>query len=594
MSDRGLHTPIRPRPDARTPHSTATLIALLTGIGIVYAFTCMVIPADGFWINDNGSKFILMESIERSHYHRFDVAWPGQALDPAFAHNPLPRPFGRVEHGHLYSTYSAFFPLTASLPHRWIGAHGLYALPLLGGLLTLPAVWLLVQGLMGSVPERRVAAPLAVCLVALCTPVWFYSVTFWEHTPAVCLTTWSAWLLVRYVGDGRRSRLVLAGLLCGAATCFRDELVLFAAVLGCTALFARRSWVDASCFALAFFPVVGLLGWFQWATVGSALGYHLTSQSPFEGDWSGYWTGRWDTAQRLLLASHKNPALALALSLPYVILWIACPRVGLRTFRWLTPLAAAAGALAGAIAMLGHLSAPSPLRWLLFSGGLFATTPILILAFVRLKGSEAGEFGSRRAQQETTLWWIAFLYPVLYIGLTPADHARGIHWGCRYLLPVFPLLGVLAASTIARWWQAGRGRPLSKAIVAMTVALTLGTQLYSLRLLELKKLHSARLQRAVAERPENVIIAQGWYLPQELARVFHDKVVFRVRSRPEQRRLMSRLAAAGYREALLVSISPDRTDQILDDGGLGFMTPGLRHLELRDPVRITGRVVAAP
>ncbi len=596
VTDQRSHSLIRTgarEPHAFSKHSTPILLALMTGVGAAYAITCWLLPADGFWINDNGSKFILMESILRTDYRDFSIAWPGQALDPGFEHNPLPAPFGHVNDGRLFSTYSAFFPLAASFAYRWIGSQGLYALPLLGGLLTLPAVWLLVQTFMGSGPGRRIAQPLAVCLVAFCTPMWFYSVSFWEYTPAVCLTTWSVWLFVRYVVDGERSLLMIAGLLCGIATCFRDEFLLFAAVLACAILLSRRSWAGVWSFTLTFLPVVGLLGWFQALTVDSALGYHLTSLSPFEGGLNGYLSGRLDAARSLLVASHRTTALAVALSLPHLILWLLHPRVSLRTFVWLTPLAAAFAVLSGVVILAGHLSAPSPLRWLLFTGGLFATTPVMIMGFIRLQDGPAGAAPEGRALAERSVWLVALLYPLFYLALTPVDHARGIHWGCRYLLPVFPLFAALAASTTARWWLAAGGRPLSKAIVAAAIALTLATQLYSLRILYQKKQHSALLQAMVSERPENVIIAQGWYVPQELARVFFDKPMFLVRNPSERRRLATALQAAGYDEALLVSVPPEKraggtNSQILRDGGLGFMTVELRHLDLGSARQIAG------
>ena len=92
--------------------------------------------------------------------------------------------------------------MLASVPYRVLGSPGLYALPLLGGLLTLPAAWLLVGMIVPIGRSRRIAQPLAVGIAALGTPMWFYSLTFWEHTPAVCLTTWSILFAARYTKSG--------------------------------------------------------------------------------------------------------------------------------------------------------------------------------------------------------------------------------------------------------------------------------------------------------------------------------------------------------------------------------------------------------
>ena len=89
--------------------------------------------------------------------------------------------------------YSATFAVPSSFPYRLFGDPGLYLLPLAAGLLTLPAVWSLAGMLSGARVGR------AVPLASLGTPLWFYSLTFWEHTPAACLAVWSV-LLVRFPG----------------------------------------------------------------------------------------------------------------------------------------------------------------------------------------------------------------------------------------------------------------------------------------------------------------------------------------------------------------------------------------------------------
>ncbi|MGE4607231.1 MAG: hypothetical protein AAEJ52_10855 [Myxococcota bacterium] len=563
-------------------------LATLLGVVVIYGVTLALLPADGFWINDNGSKFILLDSIIRSDYRDFSIDWPGAVLDPHFDYNPLPVPFGRVVGDRLFSSFSPFFPLVASFPYRAIGSTGLYVLPLLGGLLTLPAVWLLAGMLLPEGRSRRIAQPLAVGISALGTPMWFYSVTFWEHTPAVCLTTWSVLFGARYVVSGVRREIAIAGALCGAAIFFRDELYLFAAVLAGVSIFARRSPADGASFALGFLPIAALLWWFQSATLGSAIGHHLTSLAPFEGGLRDVLAGRWIAARNLLLASHRDLAVSLAITLPFLALWIACPRVSRRTFLWLVPAAAGVAVACGLVVIEGHASAPSPLRWLLASGGLFATTPALILAFVRFRGepSSSGESSEDSSRVETALWGVTLFYPLLYVCISPDFHSIGIHWGCRYLLSVFPVLAVLAASAIARWWVIAVGHPVFRSVILLALAVTVATQIYGLQLLYQKKQHSVGLQQIVADRPEEVIVAQGWYVPQELARVFFDKPIFSVTGAADRSRLLPRLRAAGYDDVLLVSVPPAREEghadrQILSDGALRFMTVELRNIPLR-------------
>ena len=146
---------------------------------LVYLAALFVLPAEGFWINDNGCKFIQAQALERNGFRDFSIPWPGRELDAELRYNPLPAPFGYVLKGKLYGTFSAPFVLLSAGAHSLFGRHGLFMLPLVGGLLTLVGVWRLA-GLLPGAPGGRLVA---VLITALGTPLLFYSVTFWEHTP---------------------------------------------------------------------------------------------------------------------------------------------------------------------------------------------------------------------------------------------------------------------------------------------------------------------------------------------------------------------------------------------------------------------------
>ena len=143
-------------------------VLILPAAIVVFAYvsTYLVLPNRGFWINDNGCKFIQMQEIIRSNYHTFSIPWPGEKLDPEFAFNSLPDPFGHVIDGRLFAQSSPVFALVSSFPNRLFGVHGLYVLPVLGGLVMLPAAWCLARELSRS----PLTPPVAVLLVGLATP----------------------------------------------------------------------------------------------------------------------------------------------------------------------------------------------------------------------------------------------------------------------------------------------------------------------------------------------------------------------------------------------------------------------------------------
>ena len=78
-------------------------------VTVAYAAAFALLPRGGFWINDNGAKFIQMEGIVRGSYADFSVPWPGRAVDPELTYNPLHHPFGEVVGGRLLVPYSATF-----------------------------------------------------------------------------------------------------------------------------------------------------------------------------------------------------------------------------------------------------------------------------------------------------------------------------------------------------------------------------------------------------------------------------------------------------------------------------------------------------
>src|SRR5262245_59001503 len=86
-------------------------LAPATLVVAVWATSFALLPWDGFWINDNGCKFIQMEGLVRSGYSDFAMPWPGRALDPNFEFRPLREPFAQLEGGRLFVIYSIPFAL---------------------------------------------------------------------------------------------------------------------------------------------------------------------------------------------------------------------------------------------------------------------------------------------------------------------------------------------------------------------------------------------------------------------------------------------------------------------------------------------------
>ena len=539
-------------------------------IVLAYLATILLLPREGFWINDNGCKFIQMEGMIRTHYTDFSIPWLGHSIDPMYDFRPLGDPFGHVVEGKLYASFSITFALISSLPYRLFGNWGLYLLPMLGGLLTLPAVWRLSGMLAGS----RIGRPLALIVVALGTPVWFYSATFWEHTPALCLAIWGIVFTLRFWIEGGKRWLLLGAILCGLAIYLRDDLYLLGGTLAALLIVRRgMTWRAPALFVAGLLLSVIPIWCFQWLVLGDPLGFHVTAHSPLEGGVLRYLADRWTVLRDLLLDSHATPVLSFAVGAPYVLLLLTRPKLPASGFRRAVPILAWLAAAGGLIVLAGHLTSDSPIRWLQSANGLFAVSPILILALVsEARSIESGSDPRATIREEEVrrlLQHVIVLFALAYVALAPAVHVGGIHWGSRLLLPIYPLLAVLAASTVGYWWDASRPRRAGAvAPIALCLALSFATQGYSIHLLHERKSFSAELNDAVAKRPESTVVAIGWFLPQELARSFYTKTIFLPRSSRGFEDLLDRLGRAGLTDVLLLRARPGRNPA--SPGGASF------------------------
>jgi hypothetical protein len=559
------HSPARvgtPSADSaatRTP--TTRQLALLVGIAVVYAVIFAVIPRSGFWVNDNGLKFLQVEAIEQSRFLDYSLPWPGQSIDPEFRFSPVQAPFGQVSDANLYASYSPFFALLSSIPHRLLGSPGLYVLPLLGTLFTLAAVRRMAVLLSPTQASEHAIGVAAVLVTAFASPIWFYSFTFWEHTPALAFCTWALVVCLAESDTPARRAALLAGALAGLAIYFRTDAYLFAIVLGAVFFAARRrNWRSGVAYLAALLGVLTPLWVFHWIATGNPLGLHMTAQGWGSFDVATHLDERLRVLTNILVNAHGNPQLSAAIVLPYLVLVYLTLRR--RETAWLAVPALISVCIGGSIALHGHLVAQQPREWLILANGLFAVSPILIMAFISTSATGAGQVPADDAQATNAtprtardlLLSALFLTVVLYVALVPETNTYGIHWGCRFLLIVYCILCALVAPPLlALWERSGAYRIATRGLVAATLLLSVMIQVYSLELLRTRRHYSSELASQVSAMKADVIVTGIWDLPQDLAEVFYTRPIFLVRTRDEFASLLPRLRASGYETALFIN-----------------------------------------
>ncbi len=558
--------------DAR--HLRTRAIGVGLGVLVVYLASALWMPERGFWINDTALKFIQLRSIVE--HGEIALDWPGRAIDPEQAFGPITRGFFAMRDGELYSAYSPVFPALSAPFYQLLGARGILVIPLLGILLGLPAVWRIAVMLAEGTASASRAGTWAVLSVAFGTPVWFYALAFWEHAPAVGFSCWSLWCVLHYERSGDRRFAALAGAMTAAPIYFRTEGYLFAAVvLSLTAWNARRHIGDVALLAAGAFVTLLPLWIFHALVLGNPLGLHLTTQPWGDTSLMHYVSERVDVASRLLLNLHTDPMWSFALALPFVAALFGGHRVRAEAQRLGIPFFAMAACIAGGLYLWSQLSSPHPMNRLMQANGLFSAAPFMVLAFVAPAPNATTE--ARRAH--TTLLAICFLYAVLYTALIPGVNSQGIHWGCRFLLVIYPVLAVVASVCAVGWWERfGERRLLSAGVLAVFV-LSAGLQAYSLVMLHDRKAFSQALNARVQESDSEIIISDTWFIPVDLSASFFEKPVFFA---PPKRRkaLLAKATAAGVQSVLVVDDAlrkkPAPESELFGDGWLNFSPVALK------------------
>ena len=543
--------------------SPAHVSASVLLVGVVYLVTLFAVEREGFWITDNANKFLQLQAIVDSGYTEFSIPWRGAGLNPDMTFNPLPAPFSVVRDGKIYSQYPPLFAVVSSLPYRWFGYAGLYLLPLLGALLTLAGVARLAESVGLEARWRQVA----VLLAGVCTPLWFYAVVFWEHALATCLAVWAVDLHLRWAEHRWHGRLVAGAMAAAGTVWFRDEALLLCVVLVLFVFVQARGQRLGAMGVSVVTMLVGIapLLVFQWFTLGDPLGFHVHANLT---DIGGHLATRAEVFYRLFVAADERMPISILIALPFVAALLLYPRFSPRWFERAFVICAVIASVAGVIFVGSMILTREPIQRLLETNSLFPAATFLLLGLVRCSGC-SGDAAARR------LWALALAYGLAYALAAPVISSGGIHWGNRFLLPLYPLLTVLVVRNLAAC-SATSLRSLRWGAVAVTFAIALVTQIYSIDLLATKKDFSVRANRALAERSETALVADAWWVPQELHSALREKPVFLVRNNLDLVRLRNRLRSTGFERFLLLTRDTERPPhveaQVIDDGGLNFFS----------------------
>jgi len=558
----------------------------VAAVAVIYLVTLTVMPRHGLWIVDNENRFLQVQALVENDFAEYAIRWPGHAIDPAFAYNPLrfnpEGSFEELKDGQLISVFQPAFIVIAAVFYRLLGFWGLYILPLGAAILLLIGVVRLAV----AMSLDRPTAHLAVLLTGFATPVWFYSQTFWEHTTAACLCVWGVCFVMRFITDRARWQLAAGFALLVAAVFFRDVLGLFALVLlGWLLWRVQRQRLRVVLTAGAVLLAgLGLLMLLQWLTIGKPLGFHAGT---LLGSGAGLVEHLQDRPRLFWLfffAAHADRVWSLLLTAPFVIAFLWRPRLTETRLGRAVPLWSLAALVTGAIFLVFFVTAPNVLRHLLAANGFFLAAPVLILGLLRGAKREPGHDSGHHSEHDSErepfaktdfLLAVACTYLLVYCLVAPWAGAVSLHWGARPVFVLYPLFAVLAAATLARWWQiAGTRRGWQAAVIGLLLLTSCVAQIESVRTLARKKAFSERLNRTVAGISQPIIVTNVWWLGHELYSVFFDRPIFYLRTQAELEQLAATLHTRGVREFVLATRPQQgpKPPSVLrvDDGGWNF------------------------
>ena len=563
----------------------STLWAVIL-VAVVYVLSICLLPKQGFWNVDNANKFLQVKAIMNSNYSDYSIPWPGKTIDPDFSYNPLPYPFSKAKDHKLFSLFSPVFATISSLFFKPFGFWGLYILPAVSSVLMLIGL-----GKMAKTMGLKDTDRYPVFLIAgLCTPIWFYSVVFWEHIVAVCLCVWGIYFYLKFLEKKSAKNLVLGSALSAFSIYFRDELYLFCiAIIGVTLICTSGKRLKTAFLAILTMIVSIVPLWlFQWITIGQPFGFHLGGHLFFTSGITEHILLRTKVLYNLFMASNPNVWTSLVIGAPFIVTFLLNPRFSGRIFNLAVPLYSLMASAGFFFVLKDYFGPAGPINWMLQTNSLFAASPVLILAFLRLKETEDSFINPALVKW---IWLVGLVYAFLYGLAAPELGSTGIHWGNRFLLVLYPLFALLAAVNLVQWFRCFKQKVTWRTVIlVLTVLISFAAQTFSIHILHKKKDFSYRLNHAIQKRPEQIVVSDLWWVPQELFSEFYDKSMFYVRSQKHANQLLEKILKNGHTKLIFItqtsSEPPESPVVTVNDNSLNFFSLEFFTVELYDPTGV--------
>lgn len=507
--------------DAHPRISQPSLRAIVGFILLCTLFTLvwLHLPARNFLSPDEGAKYMQMRGMSNNPFEPCRILYPGIGKDPALFYYPARAestlyslypyvdPDGRVQ-----TNWLPWFPWITKPFFAWLGPRGLTLIPLLTGLLGL---WL--AGAVASRLEPR-ARRLTLAAFGLATPLLFYSLTFWEHAPALLLQLLALLYALPRETQANPTRFstflrvaTIAALL-AAAIALRREALFFAAGLGIAAGWQQGAarlripprWrIPGLCLALAALVLLLVLPpWLLPNRTGLDLFVSLYRAVHID-TWFSFGTHFFNVF--FLLNEEESP-------LPHLLRWTGQIGLLICIANALWPRARKPGVFCAGILLVlvpALFLAATPTRYRALHS-LVLSAPFVLFALLPAPAPQPRPAAERLVRTTTILFAVFLLLVTL-----PAHRAHGgLEWGARYAFVLFTLLPAIGAVNVCRWLASPAARGWKRigmhGLVLLALLLGSVSMVRGVRELGLTRRDLGRIEAVLAAKAGPIVTDWGW------------------------------------------------------------------------------------
>jgi len=521
-----------------------TLLSLL-----IYLLLSYIKPSGIFWSLDEGGKLIYIESVLQRDNPSSQLIYPGQELDPF--HENIALFFYSEIKGDIFSWWPVGFPLLSLPFYLLLGFRGLYVLPALAGAMIVFLSGKITKYL--SKDSEKLACMVSI-IVAFCSPIFFYSVTFWEHTLSVAFLMLATFLLLTSNNMPSNRKLIFAGIFGSISVFFRTEAILLLAGYWIILFFIERRKILPTSIGFGITTII-------WALINySLMGYILSPNVQAVQNLTNF-NGLLSIGLKYIPYTLFNAPIISAFDLGRELLFLG-------TITFIIVILLSIFSKLRFVAILFSFVLTSICLYVLLQPGLYRSVhgfllicPIIALVFLVYRTKIWNE---HKNYFLFTFGGITVFFLGFFVRAWLA--AGGLQWGPRYMLAMYPLLIIPTLIGIKELINltSKSKKIITKIVVIMSILVGFGYQIrgyYTMYLtMDLYQQSATELRNLSDE----IIITECTWMPMVIPDLYWNGNIFTSPPKPD---LVENIGAAGKDSYLSIEMQSCNTtyiDEILN------------------------------